>query len=652
MRFGRKSRVINGATEAAETVPVQLDALASRGIEIPNYRDLTVLARGGSSIVFLAREKRLDRPVAIKVLPFDNDALAKERFAREKEIAALLGRHPFIVQVFDAGTASDGSPFLVMEYFEQGSLAERLRKEGPLPLDEALSIVEKIGLALEAAHDADILHRDVKPSNILFSQYGPALSDFGISRSMSRGEWTQSLAHFTPWHSPPEILEGDNPSVESDIYSLASTFYTMLDGQPPFVVKGDDRSLAYQMRVLRNPLPQLGRTDVSPALHDVFVKAMAKVPSDRYQSVSEFLQALRTLPLAAETAATVDEETASNRTTTDHVSAHDPNLWRAETDQTPVAPVADHDELFRPPQASPPVAAPSSAPSAGTPSLERPSFETQGGSQTPGTPFLPTSTETHAVPGADRIGGDSAAAAAFKNAQYSGAIRKATSSVATSESELPSRSSGGIAPLRGDAPLELLVDDATVFNRPRSEQPVVEEAKPKQPPFLVAFAVVLLLAIAAGAAIAFWPQNKAKALPPADPTMSSTTAPSSTTQKPPTKPNIVAEVTPESPQNFAVIEKAGDGSDGSNLSAVEVSWTVGGTNLPVAFVAVYREGAEPIYKSVDDLGRTSLTIAGLDATVPYCFWAVAVTGTVDEVIGYHSEQVCLRNGRLYEFPRQ
>lgn len=276
-----------------------LNGISQSGITLPGYVDFEVIARGGSSIVMRARELRLNRPVAVKVIPNDpNDRQSKDRFEREKEYVSRLGRHPFIVQVFDAGHTTDGFGYLVMEYFERGSVADWLQRDGTIPAADACDLIGKIALALSAAHQADILHRDVKPSNILLSEYGPALADFGISRSSSRDEWTQSLDLVTPWHAAPEILRGESPSVQSDLYSLASTLVTCMTGRPPFAVTGPDNGLGYQLRVQRDALPPMSRTDVPPGLDAFLNRAMAKEPADRFPTAEQFGRELAALTAA------------------------------------------------------------------------------------------------------------------------------------------------------------------------------------------------------------------------------------------------------------------------------------------------------------------------------------------------------------------
>ena len=146
---------------------------------------------------------------------------------------------------------------------------------------------------MAAAHKAAVLHRDIKPQNILLSEYGPALADFGIARVATNLEWSQSLDQLTPLHSSPETLMGGASTAQSDIYSLGSTLYAMLAGRPPFAGPPGESVLKYQVRVLQEPLPPIPRSDIPQSLMEVLQAALAKNPADRFGSAVEFRDALR-----------------------------------------------------------------------------------------------------------------------------------------------------------------------------------------------------------------------------------------------------------------------------------------------------------------------------------------------------------------------
>jgi serine/threonine-protein kinase PknK len=267
-------------------------------IDIDGYRELTTIGTGASSVVYRAFDAKFDRWVAIKVLTADDPAdPARKRFQREREITGRLGAHPFIVSVFDTGFTADGRPFIVMDLCEGGSLADRISQRGSLSVDDAIDIGIKMSDAVQAAHDLGVVHRDIKPQNILVSQYGPVLADFGIARAVVSIEHTQTLDHLTPMHAAPEALLDDAQTESTDVYSLGSTLFTLLAGRAPFAGPAGESPLRFQARVLRDPVPQIPRADLPPELMDILRRALAKSPTDRYSSARELGQALRGLQI-------------------------------------------------------------------------------------------------------------------------------------------------------------------------------------------------------------------------------------------------------------------------------------------------------------------------------------------------------------------
>jgi len=262
-------------------------------IGISGYGEFQMIGRGASSVVYRAWDEELSRNVAIKVLLEDStDDPARKRFRREGTITANLGKHPHIVQVHATGFTDDDLPFVVMEYYEKGSIADRLAASGPFSLAETREIGMRIAEALEAAHRAGIVHRDVKPRNILMSEYGPALADFGIARSVTSLEWSSTLVQFTPMHAAPEILDGEVPTVQADIYGLGSTLYTMLNGKPPFAGPDGESLVRFHRRLLEQQMPELLRSDVPAEFEEVLSQALAKDPADRFRSAREMRDAL------------------------------------------------------------------------------------------------------------------------------------------------------------------------------------------------------------------------------------------------------------------------------------------------------------------------------------------------------------------------
>jgi hypothetical protein len=263
-------------------------------IAISGYRDFTFLGRGASSVVYQAFQEGPDRLVAVKVLQSDDpDDPARKRFAREKAIVGRLGAHPHVVQVFEASVTADGRPYISMQLYD-GSLADRLDARGSLPATEAVSIMADIAGAVQAAHDAGILHRDIKPQNILLSNYGPGLADFGIAQAVANLNWSQTLRGLTPLHAAPEAFLDERPAdARSDVWSLGSTLFTALAGRPPYFVTSSEPISKYQLRLEREPVPHIPRNDISPALVEVIHRALAKNPDQRFATAADMEHALR-----------------------------------------------------------------------------------------------------------------------------------------------------------------------------------------------------------------------------------------------------------------------------------------------------------------------------------------------------------------------
>ena len=266
--------------------------------EVPGYRILERAGEGGFSVVYRAHQERLDRIVALKILSVDAvDDDTMRRFERECQITGRLTGHPNVVTVLDTGMTSAGRPYISMDYFERGSLRDRLSREGPLPVPDVLRIGVKIAGALAATHEAEVLHRDVKPQNILVSRYGePALADFGVARLVDSSEATHTNA-FTPHHAAPEVVNGEPPGVTSDVYALASSMYQLLAGGPAFKAGSGSGIGPLMMRILNEPPPPIQRPDLPPQVFEVIVKAMAKTPGGRFPSAVAFATRLQHLQM-------------------------------------------------------------------------------------------------------------------------------------------------------------------------------------------------------------------------------------------------------------------------------------------------------------------------------------------------------------------
>ncbi len=254
------------------------------------------LGRGGMAVVYLAQDLKHGRPVAIKVLrPELAATLGAERFLREIDTAARLN-HPHIVPLYDSGDA-DGLLYFVMPYVEGESLRDLIARQGPLSLGEALHIVREVASALSYAHGKDVIHRDVKPANILLADGHAVVADFGIARAISASggpSLTQAgIAVGTPeYMSPEQVVGSDAIDGRSDIYSLGCVLYEMLCGAPPF--EGQTAQAVIAKR-FKEPNPRLGALNnaVSPHIRDALLKAFAPEPADRYASASAFVEALR-----------------------------------------------------------------------------------------------------------------------------------------------------------------------------------------------------------------------------------------------------------------------------------------------------------------------------------------------------------------------
>jgi tRNA A-37 threonylcarbamoyl transferase component Bud32 len=266
------------------------------------YRLLARIGAGGMSTVYRALDETLQRQVAIKLMnrevAADSDEL--KRFRREARAVAQLS-HPHVVQVIDAGDDED-RPYIVFEYVEGETLKERIRRQGRLPIAEAVAYAIEIARALGAAHARHIVHRDVKPQNVLIDEEGSAkVTDFGIARTLEEEGLTADgrVLGTTDYVSPEQAL-GQPVTGQSDLYSVGIVLFEMLTGEVPF--KGDNQ-VAVAMKHVREALPdvQVLRPEVSTALAAVVDRATAKRQEDRYANDAELISDLEDV-LAIETA--------------------------------------------------------------------------------------------------------------------------------------------------------------------------------------------------------------------------------------------------------------------------------------------------------------------------------------------------------------
>lgn len=256
--------------------------------QIGRYEIERELAQGGMGLIFLARDPYMNRQVIIKVLMYNRtmDEFNREFFQREAELIAAL-EHPAIVPVYDFGWHGQ-QPYIVMRYMSEGTLDDLIKKKGELKLTEIAHILKRVSEALDAAHAKNIIHRDVKPSNILFDNTGESfLSDFGIAKSKTivddDGEWLVG----TPAYMSPEQAKGTNVDGRSDVYAMGVTLYRLLTGQLPFA---SDSATALINAHIDLPIPDIRqiKNNLPSVWQEVVAKAMAKDRNDRYATAGDF----------------------------------------------------------------------------------------------------------------------------------------------------------------------------------------------------------------------------------------------------------------------------------------------------------------------------------------------------------------------------
>lgn len=259
------------------------------------YEVVRELGRGGMAVVYLARDPRVGREVAIKVISADlaGNAEFRRRFDREAQALARL-EHSAIVPLYDHGE-EDGTPYLVFRYMEGGSLAQRIGKQGALPLEDVAAIARRVGAALDYAHAQGVIHRDIKPANILFDRNGEAwLGDFGISLAAERTSALTSAAWIgSPAYMSPEQANGDPATAASDIYSLGCTLFEAVTGRPPFAA---EKPVALLLKHLQEPAPKASSVsrNVPDEVDRALLRAMAKDPAQRVERAGLIVELLTT----------------------------------------------------------------------------------------------------------------------------------------------------------------------------------------------------------------------------------------------------------------------------------------------------------------------------------------------------------------------
>ena len=268
--------------------------LPSQPPVLPGFSHVHVLGSGGFADVFLYAQNMPRRQVAVKVMLSEvvNDQV-RQMFQAEANLMAQLSAHPSILTVYQASVSADGRPYLVMELCS-ASLSARYRSER-IPVPEVLRIAVRIGSAIETAHRAGVLHRDIKPSNILMTAYGhPVLADFGIAATVTDSQDQEMVGMSIPW-SAPEVLMDETPgSIQSEVWSLAATVYSLLAGRSPFEIPGDsNKSTDLISRINRGRPQPIARTDVPASLEKILANAMSRKPENRPASVLELIRSFQ-----------------------------------------------------------------------------------------------------------------------------------------------------------------------------------------------------------------------------------------------------------------------------------------------------------------------------------------------------------------------
>ena len=265
------------------------------------------LGRGATATVYLARDSVLGRPVAIKVLRRElAESIGAERFLREIRLTAQL-QHPNIVPVLDSGDAGGGILYFVLPYMDGGTLRERIARETQLSINAAVDIARTIAMALEYAHGRGLIHRDVKPENILFTSGQACLADFGIARVLDQlsadAVTTTGLVRGTPAYMSPEQAGGGRDyDGRTDVYSLGCVLYEMVTGMMPYVGPTPESIIAQRFNYAPRPV-RAYRASAPEELEVAIDRALMAVPADRYPSAQAFAEALASIEMRVSTGA-------------------------------------------------------------------------------------------------------------------------------------------------------------------------------------------------------------------------------------------------------------------------------------------------------------------------------------------------------------
>lgn len=229
------------------------------------FENADEIGRGGFGVVYRCEQRVLERVVAVKVLAEGLEDENLERFLREQRAMGKLSGHPNIVNIFQVGATASGRPYIVMQYHSHGSLDARVNRDGPITWQEAVHIGVRLAGALETAHQRNMLHRDVKPGNVLLTEYGePQLTDFGIARIAGGFETAAGAITGSPAFTAPEVLQGQPPDPSADLYSLASTLFSVVTGHAVFERLSGEQMVSQFLRITRQPMPDLADSGLPP----------------------------------------------------------------------------------------------------------------------------------------------------------------------------------------------------------------------------------------------------------------------------------------------------------------------------------------------------------------------------------------------------
>ncbi|MEP9416098.1 protein kinase [Gordonia sp. VNQ95] len=286
---------------------VEFDPLSTQRDVIPDaaaeliaagFGDPMLVGRGGFGAVYRAEQPALERTVAIKILTDHLDDASLERFFREQRAMGRLSGHPNIVNILEIGSTPSGMPYIVMPFHPHDSLDARIRKHGPLDWPDVVRLGIKMAGALETAHRSGTLHRDIKPGNILLTEYGePQLTDFGIARIVGGFETGADMVTGSPAFTAPELLIGDPPTVASDLYGLGATLFCALTGHAAFERRSGEQVVAQFLRIAAEPVPDLRDAGIPDEVSQAVEHAMAREPDDRPASAAAYGEELREIAI-------------------------------------------------------------------------------------------------------------------------------------------------------------------------------------------------------------------------------------------------------------------------------------------------------------------------------------------------------------------